>query len=37
MWSYIVIYGCIAAATAAAPHDYTVNFRKTGAFRPQLA
>ena len=30
----MIISGCVAAA---AQHDYTFNFRKTCAFRPQLA
>ena len=37
IWLYRVISGCIAAAAAAAQHDYTFNFRKTCAFRPRLA
>ena len=39
-WLYMAIDGCIAAAAVAAAatqHDYTVKFRKTCAFRPQLA
>ena len=31
----MTINGCIAAAAAAAQHDYTLNFHKTCAFRPR--
>ena len=34
---YTALYGWVAAAAAAAQHDYTGNFRNTCAFRPQLA
>ena len=34
---YMAIGGCIAAAAAAAQHDYTFNFSETCAFHPQLA
>ena len=34
---YMAIYNCIAAAAAAAQHDYTLSFRNACAFRPQRA
>ena len=48
VWLNVIIYGCCislympnngcdAAAAAAAQHDYTFNFSKTCAFRPELA